>query len=191
MSHKQVLFFCISQTRDNVTGYGPKKIFSGGNAPKFYTSQRVLLSKVENLKKQIGGKDYVYGVKIKAVCDKNKCGPPYGECSFDIIFKGGIDNVKANLEYLFDAEKIDLLPKELWEVGKGQVCKQKNLPLDRLKAIEDKDLQRQMINSINVCVTDYFHEIQETLEVFKPIGKDLQHKIVYNLRMTYTQECFK
>lgn len=173
MNHKDVLFFCISQTRDNITGYGPKKIFSGGNAPKFYTSQRIMLKKKENLKKTIGGKEYIYGVKIEAICDKNKCGPPYGECTFDIIFRGGIDNLRANIDFLFDSGKIQELPKELWEVGKGQVCKIKTVPFDRIKAIEDKAEQRAMISAVSACVASYFTEVYKNLEVFKPIGKDI------------------
>jgi len=169
---KNVLFLCISQTRDNVSGYGPKKIFSGGNAPKFYASQRVMLKRDEVLKKVIGGKEYIYGVKIEATIDKNKIGAPYGSCTFDIIFSGGIDNLNANIEFLFESGNIKLLPEKLWKMSSGTECKQKNIPLDRIKEIEDPEERKQMINAVSVAVCAYHDEIKKQLEQFKPLRCD-------------------
>ena len=171
-NYKDVLLWIISQTRDNISGYGPKKIFSGGNAPKFYASQRISLKRVDTLKKTINGKEHIYGVKIMATCEKNKCGPPFGECEFDIIFNGGIDDLKSNIDYLHEVKQFALLPPEITTVGK-EMCKQPGVPLDRIKAIEDPQKQKEMIQAVRDAVIAYDKETQKKLEVFRPIGKDI------------------
>lgn len=108
-----ILIF-LNQVRDTIGGYGPTKTTTGGNALKFYASQRLELARKETLKK---GED-VYGVKTRVKVVKNKVASPFTECTFDLIFKEGYDFEGSVVE---EAVKYDLIQKGgAWFTYKGE-----------------------------------------------------------------------
>jgi recombination protein RecA len=101
LEKSNVLVIIISQVRDAIgVSFGEKHTRSGGRALDFYASQIVWLANLGQIKKTINKTQRTIGVTIKAKVKKCKIGLPFRECSFDIIFGYGIDDVGANLDYL-------------------------------------------------------------------------------------------
>lgn len=77
----------VNQTRSKIgVMYGNPETTTGGNALKFYASNRFRVTRVANIKK--GSKDY--GIRSKVRCIKNKVGAPFRECFIDICGGEGI-----------------------------------------------------------------------------------------------------
>jgi hypothetical protein len=76
---------------------------SGGKALPFHASVRLRLKNIGTIKgKDIGGKERIIGIKVRAQVIKNRMGPPLRAADFDIFFDRGIDNYGSWLTVLKD-----------------------------------------------------------------------------------------
>lgn len=102
LADKNVTLIIISQVRENMNAglFGAKFTVSGGKALQYYSTQRIMLSQMGQLKKTKKGIEKVYGVKVRAKVIKNKIGSPNEQVDYEIIFGYGIDSVKANMDWL-------------------------------------------------------------------------------------------
>ncbi|OGD85872.1 recombinase RecA [Candidatus Curtissbacteria bacterium RBG_16_39_7] len=95
---KTVVIF-INQLREKIgIMFGNPETTPGGRALKFYSSVRIDLRKIENIK--VG--DNVVGSRIRAKIVKNKVAPPFRLAEFDVMVEEGISHVGGLLDVSMD-----------------------------------------------------------------------------------------
>jgi recombination protein RecA len=104
-SNNKCTVIFINQTRDNigVMGYGDKKTTTGGNALKFYASQRIESKRIGGIKK--GDQDI--GNKVTITVKKNKIAPPFRKAQVEIYFGEGISKYAEMIDYAINFDIID------------------------------------------------------------------------------------
>lgn len=132
----------IDQTRQSI-GIGKNNKVSAGDALKFYASTRIWLTNP----KPIQNKHEVdVGVTIDFIVEKNKIAPPFRKGKLCILFDIGIDDVRANIEWLLEISKesmtCKLAKKGAWYQWQGENIGQ---GLEKaIEYIENNDLEKEL-----------------------------------------------
>ncbi|MBM4318733.1 MAG: recombinase RecA [Deltaproteobacteria bacterium] len=102
VSKSRTVLIFINQIRMKIgVMFGSPETTTGGNALKFYASQRIDIRRVGSIKE---GQDVV-GNRTRVKVVKNKLAPPFKECEFDILYGSGVSR-EGELVDLGDEAKI-------------------------------------------------------------------------------------
>jgi recombination protein RecA len=152
------LMVASNQVRVNADAgmYAEKTTTPGGQAVPFYASVRLRFRTPDKIKKEIkvAGKTVarVIGTQVTVEVYKNSVDKPYRTAPLYIIFDYGIDDIRANLQFIKDHTK-----NTTYTVG-GETLHQS---LDRsVQLIEEQGLVKQLKNE----VIDLWDEIESHFE---------------------------
>ncbi len=138
---KTIVIF-INQLRQNIgVMYGSPEFTPGGKALKFYTSVRLDIRRIAQIKK---GEEVMGGrVRVKVV--KNKVAPPFRQAEFDLMYGEGISKEG---EILAMGEKFGLIGKSGISYVYGDVKLGRGYDSSRIFLKENKEVSDEIVKLI-------------------------------------------
>ena len=151
------LMVCSNQIRQTGNQWGPKYASPGGEAIGFYSSVRLKFGSVNKIKKSktIKGKkvEKVVGVEAEIEVHKNSTWEPYHTAPLYILFDYGIDDIRANLQFVKDFTK-----------ASTYVVNGENVGNSIEKAIQTVE-EGGMVDNLKEEVINLWEEIQQEFKV--------------------------
>ena len=159
LTERNMLLVGSNQIRTNVDAmaFGKKTSAPGGKALEFYASLRLelLWSKKLKKKKKIRGREVekVVGIETEIFVEKSSVWAPHNKAPLIILFDYGIDDIRANLQFVKDYSK-----HSVYTLG-GE-----NLDRSMDKAIQMVE-EQDAVAQLKEEVIDLWEEIQEKFKV--------------------------
>ena len=149
------IFIIISQVRQNITGYGPKYVRSGGMALRFYNTTEIWVHNSKPIKKTIDGQERILGHNTKVVIEKNRNTGLKATVEFPILIGAGISDVDAIIEWLGDEGVLKRPSRSngVWELPDGR-------KMNRDKLVEDMENNYETYRDM---VVDRWHAILQSI----------------------------
>lgn len=146
LADKNYLMVCSNQVRENQDAgpYGQKFTTPGGLAIGFYSSVRLRMASVEKLKREstYKGKKItkVVGIKTTVEVFKNSIWEAYHTAPVIIQFDYGIDDIRANLQYLKDFSG-----QSIYTIGDLKLGKSMD---DAIALVEEDGLEKKVKDEV-------------------------------------------
>jgi recombination protein RecA len=138
---KTIVVF-INQIRMQIgVMFGNPETTPGGKALKFYTSVRIDIRKIAQIKKG----DDVIGSRTRAKVVKNKVAPPFKQAEFDLVYNEGISRES---EMLMFGERFGILQKSGSAYAYGDVKLGRGYDSARVFLRENKTVGNQILKEI-------------------------------------------
>lgn len=155
----------INQLRDRInTGFGAqykeKVTTVGGNAMKFYASQRIYLEAKKQLDKGSSKSKHRYGVEVEVVMKKNKLAIPRSPARIPVIFDAESDPENRELGFSRFHGLLDILLKigTINKSGNAYYFDGDQLATSRVimeeKLVEDEDLLEDVLTDAGIMTTE-------------------------------------
>lgn len=150
---------CSNQIRVNAgaNAYGEQFTVPGGKAIEFYSSLRLRFHKAEKIKekKKFNGKEIqkTVGTKTKVEVYKNSCDVPFRSADLYIMFDYGIDDIRANLQFIKDYSS-----NTVYQVGEIKLDKSIE---KSIKLVERQELEAQLKKE----TIELWNEMQDAFNV--------------------------
>lgn len=165
LKQNNYIMACSNQIRDKANAAAFTETFTtpGGNAIPFYASVRLRFHKSEKLKKKkkIGSKEVsqVIGTVGRVEVYKNSVDKPFRTADLYIMFNYGIDDIRANLEYLKEIKGSTEYILNETKLGKT---------IDKaIEYIEQNNLERSLKRTVILT----WEEVQKSFETVRKIKK--------------------
>ena len=152
LTKNNYLMVCSNQVRENLDAglYGQKYKSPGGEAIGFYSSLRLRTLNPEKIKEKrtFAGKEVIrtVGVKVQIEVHKNSIWKPYRTAPVIILFDYGIDDIRANLQFLKDYSK-----NTTYTIAGRSLS---NKMIDAVQMIEDEKLEEALRQSVILLWND-------------------------------------
>jgi len=165
LKQNNYIMACSNQIRDKANAAAFTETFTtpGGNAIPFYASVRLRFHKSEKLrkKKKIGNKEVsqVIGTVGRVEVYKNSVDKPFRTADIYIMFNYGIDDIRANLEYLKEIKGATEYILKDTRLGKT---------IDKaIEFVEEHNLERLLKRTVILT----WEEVQKSFETTRKIKK--------------------
>lgn len=156
VNESKTLVIFINQLRQNIGQiYGNPEFTPGGKALKFYSSVRIDIRRIAQIKK---GED-VMGGRIRVKVVKNKVAPPFKQTEFDLMYNEGISREG---EILALGEKYKILSKSGSSYSYGEVKLGRGYDASRGFLKENSDIAQDIIDAIKLKLSS---DTSKTTEV--------------------------
>ena len=143
VSKTKTIVVFINQIRMQIgIMFGNPETTPGGKALKFYTSVRIDIRKIAQIKKG----DDVIGSRTRAKVVKNKVAPPFKQAEFDLVYNEGISRESEMLAF---GEKYGILSKSGSSYAFGETKLGRGYDSARVFLKENRQIANQILKEIS------------------------------------------